>query len=100
MNTTNTTIVHAVGMSHTHYRFDEADLLALVHEPTNSVDPFAVKVVRTDHVEEGSQECRRVAYIGREFRGSVLAIIANIISVHYKREHSNSYKAVLEITYS
>jgi hypothetical protein len=100
MSTTNTIVVHAVGMTHTHYQFHETDLLALVHEPTNSVDPFAVKVVRTDHVEECSHEFRQVAYIGKEFRVSVLSIMSTIVGVQYKKDHSTRYKAVLEITFN
>lgn len=99
MSTTNVIIVHAVGMVHTHYRFRESDSLALVHEPSNIVDPFAVKVVRTDHVEE-CQEFRKVAYIAKEFRESVLQVLPNIVSVVYSKEHSTRTRAVLAITYN
>jgi len=100
MSTTKKIVVHAVGMTHTHYTFHITDLLGLVHEPTNSVDPLAVQVVRTDHVEECSQECRQVAYIEKKFREQVLSVLSSIVGVQYKKESSTRYKAVLEITFS
>ena len=99
MSTTNMLVVHAVGMTHSHYKFHTTDLLGLVQEPTNSVDPLAVQVVRTDHVEECGQ-FRQVAYIGKNFREQVLAILSSIVSVQYKKESSTRVKAVLEITYN
>jgi len=98
MSETMTIVVHAVGMNHSHYRFATTNLLAVVHESANTNDKFAVKVVRTDQTENG--EPRQVAYIGKEFRMSVLLIIPNIISVEYKKESSTSFKAVLEITFT
>lgn len=96
--TTNRCVVHCVGMAHVdpHYRWnDSSAAYGFVPEPTNSHDPNAIKVIRTDH------EDRHLGYVAKEFAPEVLDILEHgeLLSVNHAPNHSNSYRQVLHIDF-